>query len=209
MTVVTTEVRDQARVDRVISLLPDESGLRVLDLASRVGVFLAAMTAAGADVTGVEGRAENIEQMPTSLRARTVHADVRDLAAAVTGPYDVTLCLGILYHLELPDALRLLQDIAAVTTGVLIIDTHISAHADTSVVVDGFAYTGMHYYEGDAQKAAWASIGNSHSWWFTAESLVAALTSAGFRDISPIPGPAYPDELPSRRWFTARSGGQP
>jgi len=155
--------------------------------------------------TGVEGRTENIQQVPPHIQSSVIHADVRNLRASVSGLFDATLCLGILYHLEAPDAINLLRDIAAVTRGTLILDTHFSAVAETSVTVNGHTYSGASYYEGNAKDFRWAAIGNQHSWWFTEAALVSALEDVGFTEISRMHEPAYADEPLSRGWFTARS----
>lgn len=166
---------------------------------------MGALNDAGMDVTGVEGRAENIAQTPELLRPRVIHADVRDLVRLVSGPFDVTLCLGILYHLGVDDALRLLRDIRAVTDGVLILDTHVSLVPTSTAVAGGFTYYGGHYSEGDDLSPPWSAIGNHISWWFGVSSLRDALTKAGFEDIQVLPGPVYADEPTDRYWFTART----
>lgn len=208
MTSLTTRDRDLARAQRVLAILAEQTSpvRRVLDLASRTGFFMEQLYDAGMTVTGVEGRVENIQQTPAHLQSSVTHCDVRDLRDRVNGPFDATLCLGILYHLEAADAVRLLQDIAAVTNGVLILDTHVSAPTATTIPVNGRMYSGAPYYEGNAHDFRWAAIGNQYSWWFTSSALVSALEDAGFTDVRHLTGPAYVDEPPGREWFVARSG---
>jgi len=208
MTTLTTHDRDQARVQRVLSLLAGRSSPvgTVLDLACRTGVFMSALHDKGIAVTGVEGRIENVQQIAPHLRPSVIHSDVRDLRARLTGPFDATLCLGILYHLDAEDAVHLLQDIAVITNGALIIDTHVSTTTAEMTTVDGRVYYGSRYFEGDASDFRWAALGNQNSWWFTEESLMTALAEAGFSGARVIPGAAYADELPSRRWFITESG---
>lgn len=207
MTGLTTEDRDAARVRRVLDLIGESapSGpLHVLDLACRTGVFVSALAGEGMQVTGVEGREDNTRHITPHPNATILCADVRDLTSVAPGPFDVTLCLGILYHLTAPDSVRLLQDVAAVTDGLVIVDTHVSPFEMNSATVDGITYSGAFYDEGDAS-TPWSSIGNLTSWWFTESSLRQAMTAAGLTDITAIDGRAYADEPDNRQWFTARS----
>ena len=199
---MNTEQRDALRVQRVLDLLAgrDLSRCRVLDLASRIGVFVAALAAAGADVVGIEGRQSNITQADADTRNRIVQDDVRNLSFERYGSFDVSLCLGVLYHLEAEDAVSLLRTLRQVTTGMLIVDTHIGGAAE-AIIMDGAEYTGMHVGDSDDP---WGAIGNSRSWRFTPESLVAALDDAGFAAIERIGGKAYPDEPDDRVWYVAQ-----
>lgn len=93
---------DRQRLARVIDLIRARTpleGLRVLDLACRTGVFTAGLAAEGADVLGIEGRGGNLAHASEGRGITYLHEDVRDLSVAEHGSHDVTLCLGILYHL--------------------------------------------------------------------------------------------------------------
>jgi len=208
VTELTTEVRDAGRVRRVLNII-DSSGLRaanlrVLDLASRTGAFISALSDEGMHVTGVEGRVDNIQHILPHPNSTVIHADVRDLLTVAAGPFDVSLCLGILYHLTLPDAVQLLHDLATVTDGLVIVDTHVSQMGISTASLDGVTYSGSFYDEGEAP-TLWSSIGNRTSWWFDEPSLLRAMSGAGLTAATIVSGAAYADEPPDRQWFTAWS----
>lgn len=175
-------------------------GLRVLDLACRTGAFTYAFAEAGAAAFGIEGRMENLEQAAARLPenpAQYMLGDVRDLSPDVHGTFDVTLCLGILYHLDAPDALKLLRAMRQVTTGFAVIDTHVGA-ASTAAEVDAKAYAGTYYYE---PPGMWSSIGNQRSFWFTPEALDDAISDAGWTQIEHHPGIRWAGEPAGRHWL--------
>ena len=190
MTALTTEDRDRLRLQRVLDMIGRPvAGLRVLDLAARVGAFSVPLDAAGAMVVAVEGRSSNIAGMPPSP-VEVVEADVRALSRLGIGTFDVVLCLGVLYHLGKEDALRLLADVAAATRpyGVAIVDTHVSTQPGGHTVPD--------------DDSPWGSIGNAVSTWLHPEQITEVLSTIG--PVAQVPGKAYPDEPDSRAWFVAR-----
>lgn len=173
----------------------DLTGVRVLDLACRTGAFAAAFHEAGADVIGVEGRQENLDMAHPG--PRYVPGDVRDLLGLIDGErFDVTLCLGILYHLDAIDAVRLLEDMRTATDGFAVIDTHVGAPVD-EVEVEGQAFAGQWYGE---PPGLWSSIGNPRSWWFTDDALDDAARLAGWTTVEYHPGVRWPGEPAGRTW---------
>ena len=189
---------DPERTAGVLALIRERAevpGLRVLDLACRTGAFSIALAEAGADVLGIEGRPENLDRIPAST-ARYELGDVRDLSAERHGTHDVTLCLGILYHLDIMDAIGLLRAMREVTTGFAIIDTHIGAPLDT-VMVEGRIFHGHWYGE---PPGLWSSIGNPSSWWFTPDSLDDAIRVAGWATVERVPNVPWPGEPAGRQW---------
>lgn len=180
----------------IVSSRIELGGLKVLDLACRTGAFSTAFAAAGADVLGIEGRPENLAM--AGAGPRYVLGDVRDLDPDVHGKHDVTLCLGILYHLDADDAVKLLRAMRAVTTGFAVVDTHIGSPLDTTTV-EGHNFDG-HWY-GEPAGGWWSSIGNPRSWWFTPESLDDAVRVAGWPEIEHHPGIRWPGEPAGRHWL--------
>ena len=171
--------------------------IRVLDLACRTGAFSTAFAHAGATVLGVEGRVENLQMTPLST-AHYVHGDVRDLATLVPSmTFDVTLCLGILYHLPPHETIDLLRTMREVTTDFAIIDTHIGAPS-RGITIDGTHYAGYWYAEPPGQ---WSSIGNDTSFWFTLESLHRATLAAGWSKVEDLPRVEWPGEPAGRAWL--------
>jgi hypothetical protein len=193
---VNADAHRLARVLDAIQARTELPGLRVLDLACRTGFFATALATAGADVLGIEGRPENLDQTEPSA-ARYEQADVRTLSAARHGVHDVTLCLGILYHLAAEDAVGLLAAMREVTESFAVIDTHIGAPQETALV-GGIPYAGNWYHEPDGP---WSSIGNSRSFWFAPEAFVTAARLTGWSTVEAIPGAAWPGEADDRRWW--------
>jgi SAM-dependent methyltransferase len=106
-------------------------GRRVLDLGCNAGWWSLAAIEAGADfVLGVDGRRMHVEQAELVFEAKGVErsryrfdeADIfeQDLG----GPFDVVLCLGLLYHVAEP--VRLFRIMAAAMPELIVIDTDVS-----------------------------------------------------------------------------------
>ena len=192
---------DEQRLARVVFLISNYCSipiqrLQILDLASRVGVFSEGLAKLGADVIGVEGRQSNIDQVPDPPMAKYILGDVRTLPTLVNQQFDVTLCLGILYHLEPDDAIQLLRQIRLLTP-LLILDTHISLNP---TVILG--QSRGHWYNEGRAVAPWSSINNQESFWFTPESLLTILHDVGWQAWE-IGTKAYPEEPVDRRWYVA------
>jgi hypothetical protein len=187
---------------RAVSILQHGSlqGLRVADQ----GGFALAMARQGATVLGVEARSRNLARARLLkehfglANLEFVQADVKDFTAEAFGRWDVVLALGILYHLD--DPVRWLGQLGALTGAMLIVDTHVAPPDEASlariasslsalgplerVTVDGVAYEGRWWREVVAgvkqARQPWAAASNEQSFWLTKESLVRALTRAGF-----------------------------
>lgn len=185
--------------------------MRVLDLASLEGHYAFEIAKRGARVLGIEGRATNIEralQRKTELGLTNVEFtqdDVRNLSRDKYGEFDVVMCLGILYHLDMPDALEFLESISETCRSFAVIDTHISTTPDSVCTYKGHDYHGWYYTEypekptrETEEQSVWASIGNTKSFWFTRPSLYNALAHVGFNSIYECHVPTTTD-IPSDR----------
>ncbi len=121
-------------------------GKRILDVASNCAYYSSRYAERGAvSVTAVEGRASYVEQgklywenndfLPED-KIRFIHGDVTDgktwRQVEADGPYDISLCCGILYHIA--DAETLLRRIARVTSEAMLVDTRVGD--DTGMVVE-------------------------------------------------------------------------
>ncbi|QDU66887.1 methyltransferase domain-containing protein [Engelhardtia mirabilis] len=128
--------RAQLLVEGVLAAI-DMRGARLLDLACNCAFWSSYYARAGAtSVFGLEGRERHVEQarlyweangfLPAGA-AQFVRGNISDSAdwAPIRdrGPFDVTLCAGILYHVE--NYAEILRWAAAVTTGTLIVDTRV------------------------------------------------------------------------------------
>lgn len=107
------------------------AGKRVLDLGCNAGFWaLNAIRAGCAHVVGIDARPAHIEQAELVFRANAIAQDryrffagnvfAGDLAA-FGGPFDIVLCLGLLYHVCKP--MELLERIESVNRELLVIDS--------------------------------------------------------------------------------------
>lgn len=149
---------DELRAKRIVRVVGDVCRtdfrqLRVLDLGCLEGLYGIEFARVGADVLGIDGREENIAKAQFSKEAlgleniRFVVDDVRHLSPEKYGSFDVVLCLGILYHLDVPDAFEFVEACARSCTRMFIADTHVSLSRAVSVTHRGKAYAGRRYQE--------------------------------------------------------------
>ncbi len=118
------------------------AGKRVLDLGCNAGFWsLAAIEGGCAHVVGIDARPSHIEQAELVFRAKGVDpARYRFMEdnvfegdlASWGGPFDVVLCLGLLYHVCKP--MELLERISRVSRDVLLIDS--TVYNDPRNVID-------------------------------------------------------------------------
>jgi tRNA (mo5U34)-methyltransferase len=109
------------------------TGKRVLDLGCNAGFWSLAALEAGADfVLGVEGRQMYIDQADLVFetkgvdraRYRFLVGDLFSLDLHGDAPFDIVLCLGLLYHVSKP--MSLFERIGSWNTDILLIDTTVS-----------------------------------------------------------------------------------
>jgi SAM-dependent methyltransferase len=180
-------------------------GRRILDLGAAEGLFAVEMALQGAEVVAVEGRQAHVEKARFAKDAldlanlEVVCDDVRNLSRERYGEFDLVLCLGILYHLDAPDVLKLVDEVAGVCRRALIIDTHYSLHPKVEIEYAGRSYWGRRYVEHDPSSSPAeremelrASLDNPQSFWLTRPSLWNLLSHAGFSSVFEVrvPRPA-------------------
>jgi SAM-dependent methyltransferase len=170
--------------------------LTVLDLACRTGAFSTVLARAGASVVGVEGRQENLLRVDAQSTARYHLDDVRNVDRERYGEFDVTLCLGILYHLEPHASLNLLRCVREMTRRFAVIDTHIGVGRDI-ITLEANRYEGHWYAEPPGQ---WSAIGNDASFWFTEDSLDDLIRDAGWTTVESVPRIEWVGEPVGRTW---------
>jgi tRNA (mo5U34)-methyltransferase len=109
------------------------AGKRVLDLGCNAGFWSLCAAQARCDyVLGIDGRTTHVEQARFVFEANEIDparfdfvmAEVERLDLERFGKFDIVLCLGLLHHLR--DPLGLLDQIRAINTDVLLIDTLVS-----------------------------------------------------------------------------------
>lgn len=179
-------------------------GLRVLDLACAHGGYAIECAALGAEVLGIEGRAEwlvqaNERKERFSLKnVEFVQDDVRNLSKKKYGEFDIVLCLGILYHIDAPDVFGLIDKVSEVCREFAIFETHITSEdlAYRSHQWKGHTYRGASYLEHSPnmtleQKLTvlGASLDNELAFWFTEASLLNILRHVGFSSVHEVRNP--------------------
>ncbi len=199
-TMANEVVGDEWQLRRVLQIIADLARqpweqLRVLDLACLEGLYAVELARQGARVVAVEGREANLAKARfarevLALENLELHQDdVRNLSRAKYGVFDVVLCSGILYHLDVPDVFHFLEQLADVCTAFAIIDTHVG------VAEAAFSHRGRRYWgqrvddhppdatEEEMARELWRSLGNRQSFFFTRPSLYNFLAHAGFTSV--------------------------
>ncbi|MDA2918200.1 class I SAM-dependent methyltransferase [Desulfobacterota bacterium AH_259_B03_O07] len=192
---------DEIKLRRISQIVSDVSGkslncLRILDLACLEGMYSVEFALHGAEVVAIEGRESSIEKAMFAKEVlglnniALVQDDVRNLTKEQYGSFDVVLCLGILYHLDVPDVFHLLDSISKVCKKILIIDTHISLTPETFYIHEGKSYWGNNSFEHEPNstrkerlKKLWMSLDNPNSFIFTRRSLYNVLADFGFTSV--------------------------
>lgn len=108
---------------RVVASWQPALGLHTaFDIGCGVGYFSAVLRDMGLQVIAADGRAENIAE------ARRRHpgldfrvGDAEDPSLSALGTFDLTLCYGLLYHLENP--LLAMRNLRALTSKVLLLES--------------------------------------------------------------------------------------
>jgi ubiquinone/menaquinone biosynthesis C-methylase UbiE len=104
-------------------------GLECLDIGCHQGYYSMAMARRGWRVTGFDARAESLAAARFASQAaglpdiRYKQGRVETLAADEGRQYDLTLFLGVLYHVE--DPMLCLRQVAAVTREMCVIETQV------------------------------------------------------------------------------------
>lgn len=218
---VTTMGHDQVgtaemMVQTVVQNVGDLAGkpladLRVLDLGCHEGGYAIELGLHGATVVGVEGRRANVEKARFAAealgldRVSFIEGDVRELPDDL-GRFDVVLCLGILYHLEARDAVRLAARCYDLCERLTVIRSAIGLSGSESTTVDGYVYRGRRYVEDTSQRGA--SLDNASSILPTRMSLLNLMADIGFTSVAEVRNPAVPrlDDLVDSLMLVAMRG---
>lgn len=174
-------------------LLPhDLSGKTLLDVGCNAGFYSFEAKRRGATrVLGVDGQRQHVRQglfvrKVLGLEVEFRRLNVYELSPRVVGQFDITLALGLLYHLKHP--ILALENLYAVTKELLVIETAIMPSAATP---KSFAYsfgpmkTTLHplaYVENPPE-----SKEQVFNWFLPGvEALLALLRNAGFAEVELI-----------------------
>jgi SAM-dependent methyltransferase len=194
--------RLRALAQTVTDLAPVD-GLRAIDLGAGGGELSVELALRGATVVAVEGREQNARAIEAlrdrhgvdPARLRVEVADVCALDWAALGRFDLIVCSGLLYHLELGDQVALSRAMRAACDRLCFVDTEVA----WGPVEQRGAYAGHSFREhepgaGATERAAarLASLDNDESFWLTRASLHALLHDAGFSSSWELGGPGQP-----------------
>src|SRR5205807_5622889 len=171
-------------------------------------------------VLGIEGREAHIAKATFVKDALSldnlefVRDDVRNLSKKKYGSFDVVLCLGILYHLDVPDVFQFIERIAEVCDDIAIIDTRIAPGPTASYVYDGITFLGNRINEGhnitdtaeEKLKRYWASLDNITSFHLSRTSLQCMLSRVGFTSVYECSIPPEPTKPIDRVTLLAIKG---
>ncbi len=166
------------------------AGKSALEIGCFEGVHTSALCAAGAVVTAVDSRVENVVKTIVRCaflghRPSVYVCDVDDPADSRRLPEaDVVHHVGVLYHLV--DPVAHLKRIAALTRGVLMLDTHVARPEEATATLSsgGRDYPVRRY--GEFGRADVFSGMSSHSNWLRLDDLTGVLRAAGLSDVEVV-----------------------
>jgi predicted RNA methylase len=199
-----------ARVRAIVQALGDVlaperlDGTSVLDLGAGSGEIAVELALRGAHVTAVDGRAANGASIAAlagrhGVRVDVQTADVRRIDWESVGLHDVVVASGLLYHLELADALALAGAIRACCRRLLVLDTEVAWGPVEHRTLAGRRYSGLTFVEhhprataGQREASRLASLDNPTSFWLTRDSVHALLRDAGFSSSLELGAPGQP-----------------
>lgn len=217
-------VGDEIKLRRILQIVSDIAAkpleeLRVLDLACLEGLYSIEFARHGAEVVAIEGRKANIEkarlakEVLSLTNLELIQDDVRNLSVDRHGMFDVVLCLGVLYHLDVPDVFHFVENIAEVCGGFAIFDTHVSLTEERCHNYRGHKYGGKNYVEHSVdstpeqrEQALWASLDNTASFWFTKPSLCNLIARSGFSSVYECSAPSEMEKPEDRITLLAMRG---
>ena len=113
----------------------------------------------------------------------------------------------------MPDVFTFVEQMAAVCTRALIVDTHVALEAKATQAHGGHTYRGQSLFEHDPRssqeerlKAVWSSLDNPSAWAPTRASLLSLLARAGFTSVVEVYVPAEPEKPENRLTLVALKG---
>jgi SAM-dependent methyltransferase len=159
---------------------------RVLDLGCLDGLFSIEFGLHGCEVVGIEGRQDHTAKARFAARAlglervTFIQADVREKLKEDLGRFDVSVCSGILYHLDAGAVFELVERLCEITRRVVLIDTHIALVGKTMVSHNGHDYFGEAAHR--VHHPRWG-YQDGPRFYLTRPSLVNLLQDVGFTSV--------------------------
>jgi SAM-dependent methyltransferase len=181
----------------------DPSTVSVVDIGCLEGAMAVEFARAGFDAAGLEVRPTNLVKcryVADSLKLpnlRFIEDDARNIANH--GPFDVSFCSGLLYHLDRPA--EFLAEVAKVTNRALILETHYATkrRSPNWALYRPWYFSRMTTHEGNQgrwwkefskqasqdqiEATLWSSWGNAKSFWIEKHHLIQTLRNVGFSSV--------------------------
>ena len=175
---------------------------RLADLGAGPCAFARWAVKLGHQVTAIDARTDRKPADEDMDGIDFLQADIRDVELA---PYDLIAALGVYYHLEAADQLRLLRRCRPIAP--IVFDTQLGcpdllqSDAAGAGWAHAFAefgpYAGYLYAERDTVQA---SVGNSHSFFPTPETVTAMAAEAGYSELIEV-DPLFHTHIGPRRFY--------
>lgn len=212
------------KVRRVAQLTADLAGkpfdgLRILDLGCGEGVYAIEAALHGAEVLAVDVRTERMElgaQVASRHGLDGVEFRQQDVLAVSResdGEFDVVYALGLLYHLDWPQMIELLERIRALCGRLLLVDTVVSLEGPEELTHAGRSYRGgrVREHEDDdppelRRGRLLRSLENTFAVRLTRQSLAAAIGDSGFSSVLDCTVPVEPEKGEDRVTMAALAG---
>ncbi len=212
------------KVRRIMQMTRDLSRrpfpqLRILDLGCGEGVYAIEAGLRGADVLALDARTQRMDAGAACAarhgldNVRFLQRDVREVTRDAHGEFDVVYCLGLLYHLDVPDLFHVLENLHLLCRGMLVVDTLLSLDGGSQAVHGGRVYQGERRREhGDEdsdelrRSRVLKSIDNTFSFLLTRESLARLLSDVGFSSVLECHAPPEPLKARDRITIVALKG---
>jgi uncharacterized protein DUF1698 len=174
-----------ARLPQFLNFAPHARTILELGALEGAHTFRLANASNVQRVVAIEGRitnlrkAEFVQQLLGITGVKFVHADLETMHIQWLGSFDAVFASGILYHLAMP--WLLLRQLAKVAPK-LFLWTHYCPASSADTFLSG--YHGLFYPEGGFEDPLSGLC--SLSFWFTRQSLFAALRDAGYSRIEVV-----------------------
>ena len=209
-------IANGVKVRRVVQIVRDLAkkpmkNLRVLDLACGEGVYSIETALRGAEVFALDARTDRMKKGASAAQRLGLtnlqfeQNDVRRVNITSHGEFDIIYFLGILYHLDVPDAFHVLENIYEMCRGLLIIDTHVCLSPQIDVQYKAHTYRGSRWREHDdddpeqvRRSRLLSSLDNTFSFQFTKDSIVRLLVNIGFTSVFECYAPLEPSKPDDR-----------
>jgi hypothetical protein len=181
----------EPRIDQLIKRM-DIEGKNILELGCLEGLHSLILQMLGAkEIIAIEGRRDNflkcliVKNAFKLDRCKFLFGDLNTILSSLTGPFDLCLALGILYHLDNP--VKVIYHIAQLAESIFAW-THYATEDYPKGFISEIKYQNHIYhgkYVGEDIEHYLAGL-KSKSFWMFEEDIFEALKDAGFTNIDLI-----------------------